>query len=234
MSADGRYVCFVSSVPNFVVGDTNNFADCFWRDMQTGITRRVSVSTSGAQGTGATFVNASISRNGRWVAFSSSASNLAPGEFGASYDIFLHDTQTSETFRISRTSAGMAANGNSYDPAVSDDGRYVAFQSFSTNLDPLDTDQQSDVFLRDHVQGVTRLVSRSASNGGNDSSFLPAISSDGDVVGFHSSSSDLVPADTNAHVDAFVRDLGTDNHPAFCVGASTVCPCANGGEGAAG
>src|SRR5690606_32403830 len=120
---------------NLVTGDTNAVADAFWRDMQTGTTRRVSVSSAGAQATGSTFVGASISRDGRWVAYSSNAMNLAPGEFAAGYDIFLHDTLSSQTYRISLTSSGAAANQNSYEPVVSDDGRFVAFQSFSTNLD---------------------------------------------------------------------------------------------------
>jgi Tol biopolymer transport system component len=234
MSGDGRYVCFVSSVGDFVAGDTNNFSDCFRRDMQTGVTRRVSVSSSGLQANGNAFVNSAISHDGRWVAFSSAAANLAPGEFGASYDIFLHDTASSQTFRISQNSAGQAANGNSYDPAVSNDGRYVAFQSFATNLDPLDTDLQSDVFLRDRQLGITRLVSRSASAGGNDSSYLASMAADASVVGFHSSSSNLVPDDTNQQFDVFVRDLGVDNHPSFCAGTDNACPCGNGGEGAAG
>src|SRR5690606_3545488 len=81
ISGDARYVAFVSNVTNLVTGDTNAVADAFWRDMQTGTTRRVSVSSAGAQATGSTFVGASISRDGRWVAYSSNAMNLAPGEF---------------------------------------------------------------------------------------------------------------------------------------------------------
>jgi Tol biopolymer transport system component len=234
ISGDGRYVTFVSSVSNLVTADTNGQADAFWRDMLTGTTRRVSVSSSGAQGTAATWVNSSMSRDGRWVVFASSSPNLAPGEFAAGYDIFLHDTQTSETLRISLTSSGAAANQNSYDPTISDDGRYVAFQSFSTNLDPLDTDLQSDVFLRDRAMGSTKLVSRSATGGTDDDSYGASISGNGDVVGFHSESTDLVPSDTNLRIDTFVRDLGRDDHPSFCAGVASTCPCANAGLAGAG
>jgi Tol biopolymer transport system component len=234
ISADGRYVAFVSSGNNVVANDTNLYTDCFWRDMLTGQTRRVSVSSSGVQGNGSTYTNCAMSRDGRWVALCSNAGNLAPGEFAAGYDIFLHDTQTASTYRISLTSSNFAADGNSYDPAVSDDGRYVAFQSFSTNLDPLDTDQQSDIFVRDRQLGTTRLVSRNDSAGANSDSFSPQISSDGALVAFHSASSDLVPQDTNLKVDTFVRDLGTDNHTMFCAGLAGTCPCGNAGRSGAG
>jgi hypothetical protein len=234
ISAEGRVVSFVSSSTNLVASDTNGQSDCFYRDMQTGVTRRASISSSGAQSNGNTFTGSSLSRNGRWVAFCSSASNLAPGEFAAAYDIFLHDTQQLQTFRISVNTAGIAANQSSYDPAVSDDGRFVAFQSFSSNLDVLDTDRESDIFLRDRTANTTRLMSRGATFGSNDDSFVPAISADGDVVVFHSESSDLVPQDTNARVDAFARDVGSDNHTSFCNGTVALCPCANAGQGAAG
>ncbi len=234
ISGDGRYIFFISSVSNLVVGDTNGQTDAFWRDMLTGSTRRVSVSSSGAQGTSSTFVGGSMSRDGRWVAFASNSPNLAPGEFAAGYDIFLHDTQSAQTFRISLNSAGASADQNSYEPAVSDDGRFVAFQSFSTNLDPLDTDLQSDVFLRDRALGTTKLVSRSASAGTDNDSYAASISADGDVVGFFSASTDLVLGDTNQRLDAFVRDLGRDYHPIFCAGQSSNCPCNNAGEAGAG
>lgn len=234
ISGDGRYVAFVSSVTSLVTSDTNSTPDAFWRDMQLGITRRVSVSSSGVQGNGTTFPSSSMSRDGRWVAFSSNSFNIAPGEFAAGYDIFLHDVVTSTTHRISVNSQGAAANQNSYDPVVSDDGRFVAFQTFSTNLDPLDTDQQSDVFLRDRTLGTTRLVSRNDVASADANSFTAAISADGDLVAFHSDSTNLVPSDTNLRLDVFTRDFGADNHPVFCGGTSVQCPCANAGQGAAG
>lgn len=234
VSGDGRYVAFVSNVANLVTPDTNGNTDAFVRDMLLGLTRLVTVSSSGAQGTGAAFINSSISRDGRWVAYASSAPNLAPGEFGASYDIFVHDLSTSQTFRSSVTSSGGAANQNSYDPAISDDGRYVAFQSFATNLDPLDTDMQSDIFLRDRTLATTKLMSRGASTSSNDDSFAASISAEGAQIAFHSESTDLVPADTNLRVDVFVRDLGSENYPVFCAGLATTCPCANSGLGSAG
>jgi len=234
ISGDGRFVVFVSNVANLVTTDTNGNTDAFVRDMVLGTTQLVTVSSSGAQGTGAAFISTSISRDGRWVAFASSAPNLAPGEFAASYDIFVHDRVTAQTFRTSVNSAGAAANQNSYDPVISDDGRYVAFQSFASNLDPLDTDTQSDIFLRDRTLGTTKLVSRSTSTSSNDDSFSAAISAEGAQIAFHSESTDLVPADTNLRVDAFVRDLGSENYPVFCAGLTTTCPCGNAGLGSAG
>ncbi len=234
VSGDGRFVVFVSNVANLVTPDTNGNTDAFVRDVTLGLTRLVTVSSAGVQGTGAAFINSSISRDGRWVAYASSAPNLAPGEFGASYDIFVHDLLTLQTFRSSVTSSGAPANQNSYDPAISDDGRYVAFQSFATNLDPLDTDMQSDVFLRDRTLATTKLLSRSVSTSSNDDSFSASITAEGDQIAFHSESTDLVPADTNLRVDAFVRDLGSENYPVFCAGLTTTCPCANSGLGSAG
>jgi len=234
ISGDGRFVAFVSNVANLVLVDTNGNTDAFVRDMLLGTTRIVTVSSSGAQGTGAAFINSTISRDGRWVAYASSAPNLAPGEFGASYDIFVHDLLTFQTLRVSVSSSGAAANQNSYDPSISDDGRYVAFQTFATNLDPLDTDMQSDIFLRDRTLATTTLMSRSVSTGSNDDSFSSSISAEGGQIAFHSESTDLVPADTNLRVDVFIRDLGSENYPVFCAGLTTTCPCGNPGLGSAG
>lgn len=234
ISGDGRFVAFVSNVSNLVTADTNGNTDAFVRDMLLGVTRLVTVSSAGTQGSGAAFISSSISRDGRWIAYSSNAPNLAPGEFAASYDIFVHDRITSQTFRASVNSSGAAANQNSYDPVISDDGRYVAFQTFSTNLDPIDTDTQSDIFLRDRLLSTTKLASRGVATSSNDDSFSASISAEGAQIAFHSESTDLVPGDTNLRVDVFVRDLGSENYPVFCAGLATTCPCANSGLGSAG
>ncbi len=234
VSQDGRYVAFVSTASNLVAGDTNFVPDCFRRDLATGTTLRVSVSSAGAQANGSTFTECSMSGDGRYVAFSSAASNLAPGEFAASYDIFLHDALLAQTFRISVNSSGVAADQSSYDPSVSDDGRYISFQSFSTNLDPLDTNLQSDVYLRDRIGLTTKLVSRGASSTGNGESIYSRVTSSGALVAFQSSSTNLVPQDTNLRTDVFVRDMGVENHTTFCAGTPSTCPCGNAGLNGAG
>jgi Tol biopolymer transport system component len=206
ISADGRFVAFKSFASNLAPGDTNVVRDVFVRDRLTGTTERVSVSSSGAQGDGGSGF-ASISADGRFVAFESSASNLAPGDTNACYDVFVRDRLTRATERVSVSSSGAQGNSWSAEPSVSADGRFVAFASWASNLVPGDTNGAYDVFLRDRLTGTTQRVSVSSSgaqaNGGSGSA---SISADGRSVAFESLASNLAPADTNGTWDAFVRD----------------------------
>jgi len=186
VSADGRYVAFTSEASNLVAGDTNGAADAFVHDRQTGQTERVSVASSGAQGNAGSYAGA-VSADGRYVAFGSEATNLMGGDTNASEDAFVHDRQTGQTERVSVSSSGAQGNGFSYHPAISVEGRYVAFASGATDLVPGDTNGEFDVFLRDRVSGLTQRVSV-ASDGtqGADSSNAPTISADGRYVVFSS------------------------------------------------
>jgi Tol biopolymer transport system component len=176
-----------------------------------GTTQRVSVSSTGEQGNNISRV-ASVSGDGRHVAFLSAASNLVPGDTNGTWDVFVRDRLTGTTERVSVSSAGQQANGPSnWDvmarPAISSDGRYVAFQSLATNLVPADTNGQWDIFVRDRLARTTERVNVSSSGQqANNYSDWPSISADGRFVAFSSNANNLVPGDTNGYADIFVRD----------------------------
>ena len=211
ISSAGRYVSFGSDASNLVPGDTNVSADVFVRDRKLGTTRRVSVSSTGAQGDSGSF-GPVVSSRGRYVAFSSAASNLVPGDTNDSLDVFVRDRELGTTRRVSVSSTGAQGDSDGFGPAISSAGRYVAFSSAASNLVPGDTNAVQDVFVRDRDLGTTRRVSVSDTGAQGDSlSFDPAISSAGRYVAFSSDASNLVPGDTEGTVDVFVRDrdLGT-------------------------
>lgn len=206
ISADGRYIAFYSSATNLVPADTNGFRDVFLRDMQAGTTTLVSVESTGAQGNGVSS-GPTISADGRYVAFYSSATNLVTGDTNAVRDVFLHDVQTGITSRLSVDSSGIQGDGLSSGPKISADGRYVAFYSSATNLVPGDTNGFRDVFVRDVLLATTTRASvDSAGVQGDALSSVPTISADGRYVAFYSDATNLVASDTNAARDIFVRD----------------------------
>jgi Tol biopolymer transport system component len=212
ISSDGRFVAFTGYATNLVPGDTNGFYDIFVHDRQLGTTERVSVDSSGAQSNDASYIS-SISADGRYVAFESFATNLVPGDTNGVPDIFVRDRQLGTTERVSVDSGGVQGNGNTYFPCISADGRWVTFSGFASNLVAGDTNGDYDVFVRDRQLGTTERVSVDSSgmeaNGG--SGFFPnAISTDGRFVVFNSTATNLVPGDTNAMSDLFVRDRQLD------------------------
>jgi Tol biopolymer transport system component len=207
VSADGRFVLFASAASNLVAGDTNNNFDLFVRDRQNGTTEIVSVSTSGVQAN-SMCTRSSISPDGRFVGFDSAASNLVAGDTNNDFDIFVRDRQNGTTERVSVDSAGAQGNDYSYWATISSDGRFVAFQSFATNLVAGDTNSCADVFVRDRQAGTTERVSLgSAGAQANGPCYLPSISADGRHVQFMGAATNLVPSDSNGCVDVFVRDL---------------------------
>ncbi len=212
ISADGRFVAFGSWATNLVPNDTNGEPDAFVHDRQTGATRRVSVSSSGNQANSWIDEVVSISANGRFVGFTSWASNLVPNDT-CCYDIFVRDRKTDTTRRVSVNSSGKPANGGSRSPSFSSDGRFVAFSSEATNLARNDSIDTTDVFVRDRKTGTTELVSADTSGypmSGTFDSGSPSISAGGRFVAFASDASDLVANDTNDAWDVFVRDRKTD------------------------
>ena len=219
LSANGRLILFESDAPNLVSGDTNRVADIFLHDQGSGVTERVSVSSKGRQANGPSGFGR-ISSDGRYVAFSSLASNLVPGDTNRLSDIFVRDLATGKTTRVSVTSrGGQARCGLPYcestEPVLSAHGRYVAFESSATNLVPGDTNKLSDVFVHDRRTGKTTRVSVTGAGkqGGrdrtNNGSNAPEISADGRYVVFHSADSNLVAGDTNRTFDIFVHDRRT-------------------------
>ena len=206
ISADGRFVAFVSFASNLVAGDTNHTYDVFVRDRRARVTRRVSVGPGGQQANSHSS-DAAISADGRFVAFRSSASNLVAGDTISSPDVFVRDRMLQVTRRISVGTGGQQANDDSFLPEISAHGRFVAFASYATNLVGGDTNGTYDVFVRDRRAQVTRRVSVGpGSQQANSHSSAPAISADGRFVTFVSSASNLVAGDTNGTADVFVRD----------------------------
>ena len=250
ISADGRFVAFQSYASNLVTGDTNGSGDIFVHDRDvsgSGIfdtsgniqTTRVSVSTDGAEGDTDSY-SPSISADGRYVAFESSASNLVTGDtngywyYGDWYpasDIFVRDRLTGATTRVSVSSLGVQAGNNSYSPSISADGRHVAFYSDASNLVDGDTNGSGDIFVHDRLTSVTTRVSVSTAGiEGNQSSEEPSISisADGRFVAFESSATNLVDGGTNGWTHIFVRDT-CFGAPSECIPGTTLVSVENTG-----
>jgi len=214
ISADGRYVVLNSIARNLVPGDTNDASDVFVHNRVSGQTTRISVSTGGLQGNGSSD-SAAMSANGRYIVFASTASNLVDGDTNHASDVFLHDQASGVTTRLSVGRSGRQANGPSAMPAISADGRYVAFQSFASNLVRGDTNGLTDAFVRDLATGKTTRVSltsrgrQARCNIGYCESTEPVLSEHGRYVAFQSSATNLVRHDTNRLGDVFVRDRRT-------------------------
>jgi Tol biopolymer transport system component len=215
ISAGGRYVAFTSIASNLVGGDTNKLPDVFVRDVHTGKTTRVSVTSVGRQGVGKQYSNGSngptISSDGRYVAFHSDMTNLVPRDTNGVFDIFVHDRLSGKTQRLSVSSAGAQSNAESGSGAsFSSDDRYVAFSSLATNLVAHDRNGITDVFIRDLRKHRTQLVSLGLHGQGDDASWVglgAAFTRDGRYILFASWAANLVPGDTNGVADVFVRDL---------------------------
>jgi Tol biopolymer transport system component len=186
-------------------------------------TSRVSVDSAGAQANGRSDGRLAISRDGRFVAFGSSAANLVPGDTNGRSDVFVRDRQSGTTTRVSVDGAGAQANEQSWRPAISADGRLVAFASLASNLVAGDTNGAADIFLHDRLTGATARVSV-ASDGaqGSGESNEPSLSADGRSVAFTSHSSNLVPGDTNRWEDVFVHDRATRATRRVSVGSAGI------------
>jgi hypothetical protein len=203
VNIDGTVIAFSSSATNLVSGAPAG--QIYVRDKVQGRTDLVSKRAGGVAGN-ASSVDAAISGDGRLVAFQSRASNLVAGDTNAATDIFVHDRFTGTTARVSVASAGAQGNDSSAQPAISEDGRYVAFASAASNLVPGDTNGVGDVFVHDRVNRTTTRASISVTGAqANGSSSNPSIARFGGKVAFQSSASNLVAAaDTNRTDDVFV------------------------------
>lgn len=211
LSDNGRFVAFVSAASNLVPGDTNNAPDVFVHDVVGRQTTRVSVASDGAEAMGGSG-DVLLSGNGRYVFFSSEAGNLVAGDNNFKSDIFIHDRQTGATTLLSLAGSGVVENGGSTLRAVSSDGRFLAFTSYSSNLVAGDTNNTEDAFVYDRQTGVTARVSVATGGAeGNGSSNVMDMSDNGRFVSFTSSASNLVANDTNSSTDGFIhdRDAGT-------------------------
>ncbi|MBI5957664.1 MAG: PD40 domain-containing protein, partial [Chloroflexi bacterium] len=210
ISADGRYVVFGSNASNLVLNDTNGCWDVFIRDLQTGVTSRVSVD-SGASQANSSSTNPSISANGRFIIYESTASNLVTNDTNNSKDIFVYDKDTAQTSRVSLASDNsQTSSGESSSAVISGDGRYVTFYSTAANLVANDTNGLGDIFLRDRQTSQTARISVATDGSqANNVSEDPAISTDGRFIVFRSLAANLVPDDTNNVADVFLYDQQT-------------------------
>lgn len=216
ISSDGRYVTFASNATN--LGPVHSFggSNTFVHDRVTGRTELASIGSNGQRGNGDSS-GGDVSADGRFVVIGSYATNLVPGDTNGSHDLFVRDRVAGTMQRVSVGTGGAQAIRESFGGWISDDGRYVAFNSFARNLVPNDTngisdvprtdDPGSDIFIRDLLLQTTERVNLDAA--GDPSigyAAHPILSGDGRAVTF-ASLAPLVPGDTNAQWDIFVRNL---------------------------
>ena len=252
ISPHGRYVAFASDATNLVLNDTNGGTDIFVHDRDSDgdnvfdepgaiRTARVSVDSGGREADRDGFFfgssRPSLSEDGRYVAFTSDATNLVDGDANGVSDVFVHDRDSDRdgtfdeagairTTLVSVGPDGAEGNRDSYEPALSADGRFVAFRSFAYNLVLNDSNGSSDIFVHDRdgdgdgafdeagATGTTRISFGLNGTEANEDSYAPAISADGRFVAFASFASNLVPSDGNGAVDVFLaRNPGAADPP---------------------
>ena len=200
LSADGSHVAFEAF--------TGLSTAVFVKDLDSGAVVAASTTSDGTLVTGYGSINPAISADGRYVAFESYDSLFVAGDTNGTSDIFVKDLATGAVVRASIASDGAQANAGSGNASISADGRYVAFESFASNLVAGDANGQKDIFVKDLLTGtVTRVSSDSGGTQSNDFSYNPALSPDGGRVAFGSSASNLVTGDTNGQQDVFVAAI---------------------------
>jgi len=213
ISADGMTVAFQSDASDLVAGDTNGMSDIFVRDLASGGTTRVSVSSAGVQGNEGSF-DPAISADGRYVAFHTFTDNFVDTDRNGVEDVYVHDTMTGETWLASRDDDGDSGNGGSCCPSFGgENGRWLVFQSSASDLVDGDTNGYADIFVHDLETGATILASLTADGGQpRDDSRSGRITPDGRFVIFESWARDIVDYDTNRASDVFVHDRDADRN----------------------
>jgi Tol biopolymer transport system component len=205
ISSDGRFVAFTSSASNLTAGDDNRELDIFVRDRLNRRTVLASVGPQGTMGDGPS-VAASISGDGRFVAFESDAETLVPDDDNGTGDVFVRDLAADVTRKLSVAGNEQETESPSFGAAISADGTSVAFESFSARLVPGDTNNALDVFVADVGSGSIDRVSLATDGGqSNERSYSPSISDDGRAVAFASFANNLVENDTNGLLDVFLH-----------------------------
>lgn len=214
ISADGRFVAFYSWANDLVESDINAVQDVFLWDRASGSIERVSIGSGGEQandrsGDSRPGSRPAISADGRVIAFHSQATNLVDEDTNRAQDVFVYDRSAQAMARVSISSDREEGDGDSMDPALSADGRYVVFASRAGNLDPDRPSGEgiSQIFVHDRSTGDTKLVSAGLDgSAGNRDSLSPVISGDGTTVVFSSNADNLVDGDTNRSSDIFIHD----------------------------
>lgn len=219
ISSDGRFVAFVSEASNLVENDSNGYADVFLYEVESGRMSLVSAAPDGTQGDDRS-LQPSISEDGRFVSFVSLADNLHDGDRNEVSDIYVYDRDEGQLELVSVDGQGNSANHHSKHAVISGNGRYVVYQSMSSNLADVDDNNMWDIYLRDRQVGVTELISRSIDGqAGSMESQRPSISADGRYVAFESWATDLVAGDENYYSDVFVVDRHTGEVELVSVGS---------------
>ena len=204
ISAGGLYIAFETFASSLIPGDTNKKRDIIVRDRILGHLVRVSVDSAGGQ-SNQNSAEAALSFGGRFIAFESRASNLVLGDTNGKADVFVHDLILGTTERVSVDSTAGQGNGTSSECWISGSGQYVVFESRADNLVLSDNNDVDDIFLHNRQNGETRRISINATGvEGNDHSRNPVISINGLIIGFVSSSTNLVLSDTNIKDDIFI------------------------------
>jgi Tol biopolymer transport system component len=198
ISANGRFIAFTSKA-KLTPTDTNRTWDVYVHDRRTSETSRVSQGSDGVEGNG-TSGDADISSSGRFVAFTSDATNLVAGDTNGLADVFVHDHATGETRLVSVRSDDTQIVGPSFSPSISADGRFVAFESHPIPVPGGTSHRRHHIFVRDLQRGRTQVVSRGRA---------PSISANGRSVAFWSHATNLVAGDNNESPDAFIHDRTT-------------------------
>ena len=212
LSADGRFIAFECPDASLVPNDNNHDYDVFVRDLSTGAAELVSARDAtppSLSPNGSSHLSSlCVSTNGRYIAFASEADNLVPNDTNGWRDVFVRDLLLGNNILVSAGTNSVGADGLSTDPAISGDGRYVAFTSIADNLVAGDNNKAQDVFVRDLQAGTTVLVSVKTGGGGpaTGSSYSPWISADGRYVLFRSTAANLVSGSFSGE-NLFLRDL---------------------------
>ncbi|HEX7896849.1 MAG TPA: hypothetical protein VF950_03765 [Planctomycetota bacterium] len=211
ISADGRFVAFQTLAANLDPGDTDpdDGLDVYVKDLDSGAVTHVSQSAFGGPpaGTSVESRNPRLSPGGRFLVFVSTGEDLdidVPNLFGDP-EVFLRDLETGETFLVSRDAFGDAVGGACENPSVSDDGRFVVYQTGVAIL-PGDAQSDVDIYLRDRQLGINERVSTGFAADPDGNSLEPRITPDGRFVIFSSEAPDLIDGDLNGQEDVFIRD----------------------------
>jgi uncharacterized repeat protein (TIGR01451 family) len=207
VSADGTKVALYSFATNLDPADTDSTQDVYVKDLTTGDISLASTSDTGTKGNGSSF-EPSLSADGTGVAFHSFATNLDPADTNSGYDVYVKDLTTGDISLASTSDTGTKGNDISAWPSLSADGTTVAFHSFATNLDPADTDDIGDTYMKDLATGDIGLASTSdTGTKGDGYSESASLSADGTKVAFHSAATNYDPADSDGFLDIYVKDL---------------------------
>lgn len=208
-SSDNTYVVFSSYSDNLVAGNSYPGSDVYLKNLSTGQLTLVSTDPSGNAGNNIS-IWSSISADGRYVVFYSLSSNLSSSDTNNELDVYWKDTQTNQTYLVSSSASGVVGNAKSWYGSISPDGKWVVFESQASNLVENDTNNSTDIFLKNIQTGeIQRISTNASSEQANFHSGDASFSADGRYVIFTSGASNLVEGDTNGRADIFIKDLLT-------------------------